>query len=110
MSYLYLALAIIAEVIATSSLKACAEFTILLPSVLVVLGYCFAFYFLMLSLRTIPVGVAYAIWSGVGIVIVTLISYFLYRQILDIPAMVGIGFIIVGVVIIQVLSRVTAHS
>ncbi|HRE31176.1 MAG TPA: SMR family transporter [Candidatus Berkiella sp.] len=108
-SYLYLALAIIAEVIATSSLKACAEFTILLPSILVVVCYCFAFYFLMLSLRTIPVGVAYAIWSGVGIVIVTLISYFLYRQILDTPALVGIGFIIVGVVIIQALSRSSAH-
>lgn len=110
MSYFYLAIAIIAEVIATSSLKACAEFSKLLPSVLVVLGYCCAFYFLMLSLRTIPVGIAYAIWSGVGIVIVTIISYFLYRQTLDMPALVGIGFIIAGVIIIQTLSHSAGHS
>lgn len=108
-SYLYLALAIIAEVIATSSLKACEEFTKLLPSILVVIGYCIAFYFLMLSLRTIPVGVAYAIWCGVGIVIVTLISYFLYHQVLDTPAVIGISFIIIGVVIIQALSHSSAH-
>ncbi len=110
MSYFYLAIAIIAEVIATSSLKACAEFSKLLPSILVVTGYCCAFYFLMLSLRTIPVGVAYAIWSGVGIVIVTIISYFLYRQVLDMPAMVGIGFIIAGVIIIQTLSHSAGHT
>jgi small multidrug resistance pump len=108
-SYLYLAIAIIAEVIATSSLKACAEFSKVIPSMLVVLGYCLAFYFLMLSLRTIPVGIAYAIWSGVGVVIVTLIGYFLFQQVLDIPAVVGIIFIIFGVIIIQTLSQVSAH-
>ncbi|MGE3319228.1 MAG: multidrug efflux SMR transporter [Candidatus Berkiella sp.] len=109
MSYLYLAIAIIAEVIATSSLKACAEFTKLIPSILVVGGYCVAFYFLMLSLRTIPVGVAYAIWSGVGVVVVAIISYFLFRQSLDIPAMIGIAMIIAGVLVIQTLSSSSAH-
>lgn len=108
-SYLYLAIAILAEVIATSSLKASQEFTKLLPSALVVSGYCAAFYFLMLSLRTIPVGIAYAIWSGVGVVIVAIISYFLYRQALDMAAVVGISLIIAGVVVIQTLSRTVAH-
>lgn len=109
MSYLYLAIAIIAEVIATSSLKACAEFTKLVPSVLVVAGYCVAFYFLMLSLRTIPVGIAYAIWSGVGIIVVAVISYFLFRQTLDTPALIGIALIIAGVIVIQTLSSSSAH-
>jgi small multidrug resistance pump len=108
-SYLYLAIAILAEVIATSSLKACQEFTKLLPSILVVSGYICAFYFLMLSLRTIPVGVAYAIWSGVGVVIVAIISYFLYRQVLDVAAVVGIALIVSGVLVIQLLSRTVAH-
>ena len=108
-SYLYLAIAIVAEVVATSSLKASQEFTKLLPSVLVVSGYCAAFYFLMLSLRTIPVGIAYAIWSGVGVVIVAIISYFLYRQSLDMAAVVGISLIVAGVVVIQTLSRTVAH-
>lgn len=108
-SYFYLAIAILAEVIATSSLKACQEFSKLYPSMLVVSGYVCAFYFLMLSLRTIPVGVAYAIWSGVGIVIVAIISYFLYRQALDMAAIVGISLIIAGVLVIQLLSHTVAH-
>ena len=108
-SYVYLAIAILAEVIATSSLKASQEFTKFFPSALVVSGYCAAFYFLMLSLRTIPVGIAYAIWSGVGVVIVAIISYFLYRQALDTAAVVGIALIIAGVVVIQTLSRTVAH-
>lgn len=108
-SYLYLVIAILAEVVATSSLKASEEFTKFFPSALVVTGYCLAFYFLMLSLRTIPVGIAYAIWSGVGVVIVTIISYFLYRQVLDVAAVVGIALIISGVVVIQTLSKTIAH-
>lgn len=109
MSYLYLAIAIVAEVIATTSLKACEEFSKLIPSVMVVVGYCLAFYFLMLSLRTIPVGIAYAIWSGVGVVIVTLISYFIFRQVLDKPALIGMTLIISGVIVIQTLSKSSAH-
>lgn len=108
MSYLYLAIAILAEVIATTSLKACEEFSKLLPSVAVVVGYCLAFYFLMLSLRTIPVGIAYAIWSGVGVVIVTLISYLVFRQALDKPALIGMTLIISGVIVIQTLSQSSA--
>lgn len=108
MSYLYLSIAILAEVIATTSLKACEEFSKLLPSVAVVVGYCLAFYFLMLSLRTIPVGIAYAIWSGVGVVIVTLISYLVFRQALDKPALIGMTLIISGVIVIQTLSQSSA--
>ncbi len=108
-SYLYLAIAIVAEVIATTSLKACEEFSKLVPSVMVVVGYCLAFYFLMLSLRSIPVGIAYAIWSGVGVVIVTLISYFIFRQALDKPALIGMTLIISGVIVIQTLSKSSAH-
>lgn len=108
MSYLYLAIAIIAEVIATTSLKACEEFSKLVPSVMVVVGYCLAFYFLMLSLRTIPVGIAYAIWSGVGVVIVTLIGYLVFRQALDKPALLGMTLIVSGVIIIQTLSQSSA--
>ena len=102
--YLFLAIAIISEVIATSALKASAEFTRLLPSTIVVLGYAAAFYFMTLSLRTIPLGVTYAIWSGVGIVLVTLIGVVLYREIPDVPALLGMGMIVAGVVVIRVFS------
>jgi len=107
--YLYLAVAILAEVIATSALKASNEFTRLWPSVIVVLGYGVAFYFLTLCLRTIPVGVAYAIWSGLGIVLVAIIAYFLYDQKLDAPALVGIGLILSGVLVINLLSKTSGH-
>jgi len=108
MAYVYLAIAIVAEVIATSSIKASNEFTQLLPSVLVVLGYGIAFYFMALTLRTIPVGITYAIWSGIGIVLVALVAAVLYKQIPDIPAIVGMSLIIAGVVIIQLFSK-TVH-
>lgn len=107
--YLYLAVAILAEVIATSALKASNEFTRLWPSVIVVLGYGVAFYFLTLCLRTIPVGIAYAIWSGLGIVLVAIIAYFLYDQKLDAPAMVGIALILSGVLVINLLSKTSGH-
>jgi small multidrug resistance pump len=108
-NYLFLAIAIIAEVIATSALKASQSFTQLLPSVLVVVGYGVAFYCLSLTLRTIPVGIAYAIWSGAGIVLVSLIGFALYGQKLDPWAMVGIGLIIAGVMVINLLSKSAAH-
>ncbi|MFZ6707510.1 SMR family transporter [Undibacterium sp. TC9W] len=107
--WLLLGIAIIAETIATSSLKASEGFARLWPSVLVVLGYGLAFYFLSLTLRVIPVGVAYAVWSGVGIVLVTLIGWFLFEQKLDMPALIGIAFIMAGVIIMNVFSRAAAH-
>lgn len=109
MAYVYLALAIIAEVIATSALKASEEFTRFFPSLIVLLGYGLAFYLLTLVLRTVPVGVTYAIWSGLGIVLVTLVSMVLYDQIPDLPAVIGMGVIILGVVIINVFSKTVGH-
>ncbi|KWR91147.1 DMT family transporter [Cupriavidus sp. IDO] len=107
--YLLLTLAIVAEVIATSSLKASQGFTRLLPSLLVAGGYVVAFYLLMLVMKTVPVGVAYAIWSGAGIVLVTLIAMVLYRQIPDLAACLGIGLIIAGVGVIQLFSKTSGH-
>lgn len=109
MSYLYLAIAIVAEVVATSALKSAEGFTRLAPSALVVVGYAIAFFCLSLTLRTLPVGIAYAIWSGVGIVLVTAIAWFLYGQKLDLPALIGLALIIVGVLVINLLSKSVAH-
>ncbi|QLG88983.1 multidrug efflux SMR transporter [Chitinibacter bivalviorum] len=109
MNWLYLAIAIIAEVIATSALKASAGFSRLMPSILVVVGYGTAFYFLSLTLRSIPLGIAYALWSGVGIVLVSIIGWFLYQQTLDLAAMIGIGLIIAGVLVINLFSSAAAH-
>lgn len=105
MSYLYLSTAIVAEVIGTSALKASEGFTRLGPSLITILGYAAAFYFLSLTLKTIPVGIAYAIWSGVGIVLISLIGYALFRQTLDLPAIIGMALIIAGVAVINLFSR-----
>ena len=109
MKWAFLAIAITAEVFATSALKASDSFTILLPSLLVVLGYAVAFYFLSLTLQTIPVGVSYAIWSGVGIVLISLIGWLGFGQALDAPALIGIGLIIAGVLVINLFSGATPH-
>ena len=109
MAYFYLAIAIVAEVIATSALKASAEFTKLVPSILVVVGYAVTFYFLTLVLRTIPVGISYAIWSGLGIVLITLVGIFFYKEIPDVPALMGMGLIIAGVIVINLFSNTTVH-
>ncbi|WP_189470472.1 SMR family transporter [Litchfieldella qijiaojingensis] len=109
MVYIYLGLAIVAEVIATSALKASNEFTRLWPSVLVVVGYAIAFYMLTLALRTLPVGIAYAFWAGLGIVLITLIGILIYGETPDLPAVLGLAMIIGGVVVIQVFSKVSAH-
>ena len=106
--YLYLGTAVAAEVIATSALKASDGFTRLLPSLVVVVGYGIAFYFLSLVLKTVPVGVAYAIWSGAGIVLIGLIGWLALKQPLDLPAMLGMGLIIAGVAVIQLFSRTAA--
>ena len=105
MHWLYLSIAILAEVVATSSLKAAEGFTRLNPSLLVIFGYGTAFYFLSLTLRTMQVGTAYAIWSGVGTVLVSLIAWILFNQKLDAAAIVGITLIIAGVVISKFLSQ-----
>lgn len=107
--WIYLAIAIVAEVIATSALKASHEFTRLIPTIIVVIGYLTAFYFLTLSLRVIPVGVAYAIWAGLGIVLIAIISWILYGQKLDLPALLGMGLIISGVLVINLFSKTGGH-
>lgn len=109
MTYLFLAIAIIAEVAATSALKASEEFTRLVPSIIVVVGYGVAFYFLTLVLRVIPIGITYAAWSGVGLVLVAIVGFFLYRQTPDIPAIIGMSLIISGVVVIHVFSKTISH-
>ena len=107
--YLYLAIAIAAEVIATSALKASDGFTRPGPSLVVAAGYAIAFYFLSLVLKTVPVGVAYAIWSGAGIVLIALIGWAVLKQPLDLPALAGIGLIVAGVAVIQLFSKSSAH-
>nr|WP_222613200.1 multidrug efflux SMR transporter [Undibacterium jejuense] len=109
MNWLYLGLAIICEVVATSALKASAGFTRPLPTVLLAFGYGAAFYFLSLTLRSIPVGVAYAVWSGVGVVLISLVAWILYGQELDVPAMLGIGLIVAGVIVLNMFSKTVSH-
>lgn len=107
--WLFLSAAIIAEVIATSALKASNSFTKLWPTVLVIAGYGAAFYLLTLTLRVIPIGVAYAVWSGVGIVLISAIAWFWYGQKLDLPAIIGIALIVVGVVVLNLFSKSISH-
>lgn len=107
-NWMFLSMAIVAEVIATSSLKASAEFTKFWPSVIVVVGYAIAFYFLSLTLRSIPVGIAYAVWSGLGIVLVSLVGWWLYNQTLDLASIIGMGLIIAGVLVINLFSNVNS--
>ncbi|WGI24748.1 multidrug efflux SMR transporter [Halomonas alkaliantarctica] len=109
MTFVYLVLAIVAEVIATSALKASLGFTRPLPSLVVVVGYGLAFYLLSLVLRTLPVGVAYAIWAGLGIVLVTLVGIVIFGEKPDLPAVVGISLIVAGVVMLQVFSKMNVH-
>ncbi|SVC50577.1 uncharacterized protein METZ01_LOCUS303431 [marine metagenome] len=108
MAYLHLTFAIITEVIGTSALKASKEFTQLVPSLVVVLSYGVSFYFLTLALKAIPIGVAYAIWAGVGIALISVAGVILYREVLDWPAVLGIFFIMIGVVLIRLFSNAQA--
>ncbi|WP_235410033.1 SMR family transporter [Proteus terrae] len=105
----YLMLAIISEVIATIMLKASDGFSRLYPSIVVVIGYCFSFWALSQVVRVMPLGIAYAIWSGLGIVLVSVAAVFLYQQKLDLPAIVGMTLIIAGVLIINLLSKSASH-
>lgn len=109
MSYVYLALAIIAEVIATSTLKSSNEFTKLLPSIVVIIGYGISFYLLALVLRSIPVGITYAIWSGIGIALVTISGAIFYKQVPDFPAIIGMLLIISGVIVLNLFSKTIVH-
>ena len=109
MTFVYLILAIVAEVIATSALKASVGFTRPLPSLLVVGGYGVAFYLLSLVLRTLPVGITYAIWAGLGIVLVTLVGIVVFCEKPDLPAVFGISLIVAGVVTLQVFSKMNVH-
>ena len=108
-AYLLLFAAIICEVIATSSLKLSNGFTNLTFSIITIVGYSASFYILSLALKTIPVGIAYAIWSGIGIIIISLIAWIFLKQSLDLAALVGMGFIIFGVVIINLFSNISGH-
>ncbi len=109
MTHVYLAIAIVAEVTATSALKASEEFTKLGPSLIVIVGYAVAFYLLTLVLRTLPVGITYAIWSGMGIVLVTIAGGIIYKQLPDLPAIIGMALIVGGVVIIHIFSKTAVH-
>lgn len=107
--WIFLSIAIVSEVIATSFLKAAEGFTRLWPSLVVVVGYLLAFYLLSLTLKTIPVGVAYAIWSGVGIVLIALSGWLFLGQSLDTPAVIGLTLIAAGVAVINVFSRTVSY-
>jgi small multidrug resistance pump len=108
-NWLFLGIAIFGEVIATSALKASDGFSKLVPSVVVAVGYMIAFYFLSLALRSIPVGIAYAIWAGLGVVCVTAIAWVGYGQKLDIAAIAGMILIVTGVVVMNVFSSSVSH-
>nr|WP_302471467.1 SMR family transporter [Vibrio antiquarius] len=107
---LALSIAIVCEVIATSYIPKTEQFTKMMPSTVVLIGYGIAFFLLSVTVKTMPVGVVYAIWSGVGIVLVATVGYFVYGQRLDLPAIVGIGFILTGVMIVNLLSKTVGHG
>lgn len=107
--YTFLGIAIIAEVIGTSALKASHEFTRLIPSLIVIAGYGTAFYFMSLAMRTIPLGVTYAIWSGLGIVLITIAGMLIYKQVPDLAAILGMALIVTGVLVIHLFSSTTAQ-
>ncbi|MCU6668750.1 SMR family transporter [Enterobacteriaceae bacterium H4N4] len=108
-TWIVLFVAVLAEVVATTSLKLSEGFTKLLPSVVVIVGYAIAFYCLSLTLKSIPLGIAYAVWSGLGIVIISLFGWLLFGQKLDIWAVIGMLLIISGVLVLNLLSKTTAH-
>lgn len=108
-NWMFLGVAIVAEVLATSSLKASAGFTKFWPSLLVVLGYAIAFYFLSITLKAIPIGIAYAIWAGLGILLIALLGWLVFDQTLDVASVIGMALIIAGVVVINVFSKTRLH-
>lgn len=108
-SYVLLGLAIVCEVIATSALAKSDNFTRLVPSLIVVIGYGAAFWLLSFPIRTIPVGIVYAIWSGMGIVLITMVSWLWFRQTLDVAALLGLALILAGVLVINLFSTSVSH-
>lgn len=108
-TYGALALAIACETIATASLRQSEQFTRLLPSLITVLGYACAFYLLSITLKTMPVGIAYAIWSGVGIILVSIVGVVAYKQHLDLAACIGLALIVSGVLVLNLLSETSSH-
>lgn len=109
-SYLYLGAAIVLEVVGTSALQASQQFTKPWAVAVMAVSYLSAFYFLSKVLRDMPVGLAYAIWSGLGIVLISLVGWLAFRQKLDVPALLGMGMIVAGVVVVNVFSKSTAHG
>jgi len=109
-NWIYLGLAIFSEVVATASLKSTEGFTRLVPSIVVLVSYSAAFYFLSLTLDTIPIGVAYAVWSGVGVATITLVSFVLYDQKIDAAGLIGIGLIVAGVVVLRLFSEASVDA
>ncbi|MCW1955470.1 SMR family transporter [uncultured Lentibacter sp.] len=109
MPYLYLAIAVAFETIATSAMQASQQFSRLWPSLLVVLGYSISFYFMALTLKYMPVGIVYALWSGLGILLIAVIGYAIFGQKLDLPALTGLALIIAGIAVIQLFSNTTTH-
>lgn len=108
--WIFLSVAIVSEVIATSALKASEGFSRLWPSLIVAAGYIAAFYFLSLTLKTIPIGVAYAIWSGAGVALIALIAWVFFGQALDTPGIIGLLLIVAGVIVLNSFSKVVSHS
>ena len=107
MAFLYLSVAIIAEVIATSALKASNGFSVLWPSITTFVGYAIAIFFLSMAMKTIPMGIAYAIWSGAGIILISTVGLLVFKQQLDLPALIGLAFMIIGIIFINVFSKST---
>lgn len=107
--FIFLLGAIFCETFATTALKATEQFTKPIPSIVTILGYAASFYLLSLTLQKISVGIAYAIWSGIGIVLVSVLGFFVYKQKLDMPAMLGLALIIAGVIVINIFSKSAAH-
>ena len=109
MGYWYLVFAIASEVVATLALKESDGFSRLMPNIVCVTGYAITFYLLSLAFKTVPVGIAYAIWAGMGIVLVTTISAFVFKQIPDLAALIGMFLILVGVMVINLFSKTSVH-
>lgn len=109
LNHLYLAVAILFKVVATSALKATDGFTRLGPSLVTLIGYACAFYFLSLTLRSMPIGIVYAVWSGAGIALIAAIGWLWFRQEIDLPGLVGIGLILAGVIVVNLFSRTVGH-
>lgn len=108
-NYIFLAAAILCETIGTSFLKKTEQFSKPIPSIIFIVAMIASFYLLSFALKGIPIGIAYAIWSAVGIVMISLVGYFVYKESLDLPAILGIAFIVIGVIIINVFSKTSVH-